>query len=484
MSKHSSDSDEKSAAKNRCASTDAEIRQKIKSSTETTSSESERAATTTSRGEEEDPTKVRVSVKSNSTSSTSTEEEVNNRRDYVKPIFSLSNPERVKVGDKHRDTRLHTGQKKPQFKHSVPLINELQGSTLPKTGSPRTSMVKDMHGAFGTGHDNSRLFISPRVMGGKGISTDPTQPGVTIQSPRKVLNLKNHIVEIPMKQPLKLMEQDAVTQFLSPRMENSPRVFEARMIDLQQQYERQNAHLTKTNQKKSEEINNQALKINELSIENEALKAQLQEVQKEIEQTKQVTSTNDKEDIESLTENLTNLALENMELRTRMGKIQGGSVVCENSLQLLHKLHKDENMAVLKNSVFEFNQKQLSYDRSVELYEQEIRKVIHSARHSIVKEKEKRKQMEQEILALHGKIRELEFFIIEELADLANFSEGDQGDSVGSLSDPYNYEDGEEYDDDPENDDEEDVEERNQKSIKKLKDNNTDTHNFSDLSSS
>lgn len=94
------------------------------------------------------------------------------------------------------------------------------------------------------------------------------------------------------------------------------------------------------NQKKSEEINNQALKINELSTENEALKAQLQELQKEIDHAKQTSTTNQKEDIDALTEvflisrlfflisniikNLTNLALENMELRTRMGKIQGG----------------------------------------------------------------------------------------------------------------------------------------------------------------
>ena len=63
------------------------------------------------------------------------------------------------------------------------------------------------------------------------------------------------------------------------------------------------------------------------------------------------------------------------------------------------------------------------------------------------------------------------------MADLANFSEGDQGDSVsGSLSDPYNYEDGEEYDDD----EEEDVEEsRHNKKASPHKNNN-----FSDLSSS
>jgi len=439
--------------------TDLKVRNRVKSS-ETTSSESERSTT----GEEEDKHKV----KSNSTSSTSTEDE--EKKDF-RPVFSHSSPEQrhLKLGDKQH--RLHPGQKKPQFKHSVPLINELQGSSLhPKAGSPRTSIVKDMHNAFsGAGHhpDNSRLFISPRVgERGKTISaTDQIQP-----SPRKVVNLKS---------------QEAVSQFLSPRLESSPRVFEARMIDLQMQYERQNAQLTKANQKKSEEINNQALKINDLSIENETLKTQLLEYQKEIEQLKKSSSENEKEDIESLTQNLTDLALENMELRNRMGKIQGGSVVCESSLELLHKLNKDENMAVLKNSVFEFNQKQLSYDRSVELYEQEIRKVIHSARHSIVKEKEKRKQMEQEILVLHGKIRELEFFIIEELADLANFSEGDQGDSVGSFSDPYNYEDGEEYDDD--NDDEEDVEERanisNQKNLKKLSSGFSDKHN-ADLSTS
>lgn len=203
----------------------------------TTSSDSERTATS----REEEDHRPRTKSTSTTTSSTSTEED---RKDGVRSIFSLtSSDQRSKLGDKHR---LHTGQKKSHLKHSVPLINDLQGGALPKTtASPRTSMlVKDIHGAFGAGHnsDNTRLFISPRVMGDRG-KLPSTEPAM---SPRKILNLKNHIVEIPMKQPLKLMEQDAVSQFLSPRLENSPRVFEARMIDLQMQYERHNASLTKS----------------------------------------------------------------------------------------------------------------------------------------------------------------------------------------------------------------------------------------------
>lgn len=59
-----------------------------------------------------------------------------------------------------------------------------------------------------------------------------------------------------------------------------------------------------------------------------------------------------------------------------------------------------------------------------------------------------------------GKIRELEFFIIEELADLADFSDGEQGDQDEDeddedeerdgeyeRADPYNYEDEDEDED-------------------------------------
>lgn len=203
----------------------------------------ERNKNSASSDSEEDSDKPKV--KTSSSSTTSTDEESSSNKREGRSTFSITSSE---GRAKEKPHRLHAREKITLSKHSVPVIHEIQSGHLKPAASPRTSMmVKDMHGAFGAGHnpDPTRLFISPRLHPGERGKPTMTSPE-SAMSPRKILNLKNHIVEIPMKQPLKLVEQEAVNQFLSPRFENSPRVFEARMIELQAQYERQNASLTKS----------------------------------------------------------------------------------------------------------------------------------------------------------------------------------------------------------------------------------------------
>lgn len=279
----------------------------------------------------------------------------------------------------------------------------------------------------------SRSFLSLREHSSSSStasnSSDEEKPegrkGLPLISPRKILNLKNHTVEIATDQPL----NEAMSQFISPRLESSPRVLESRMIELQLQHERTNAHLTKMNEKKSEEIIAQSARINELLRINDELRNTNYDLMSQVELSKKVsevtasTEIDKNKVIDALTHKLTGLAVENMKLRASKDKVQGASIVFNHSIELLEQLKReDDNIALLKSDLFDLKQKQLSYDQSVELYEQELRKVINSAKHSIRKEKEKRKQMEQEILILQSKIRELEFFIIEELADVSEFS--------------------------------------------------------------
>jgi hypothetical protein len=120
------------------------------------------------------------------------------------------------------------GQKKTSPKGNVPSINLIPTHHSNSKSSPRI-LLEHVQTSEG-----SRLYVSPRHTSPSGrLSVPQTLKTSDPSSPKLVKMLSG------------LKGSDEHMSFVSPRIDQSPRVFESRMIEIQQQYERANANLTK-----------------------------------------------------------------------------------------------------------------------------------------------------------------------------------------------------------------------------------------------
>lgn len=172
--------------------------------------------------------------RSNSNSSGSSDDSVGSGKESL--VNSNSSPERSKEGT-------HTREKKSM---RVPIIHEITQPVHPKNHSPRTIVLEHVQS------DGSRLYISPRGHSPSNRRKDHGDENNRFHSPRRISptssdptlgsSPKNNI-------NLKFVSSDpekSLSQYLSPRLEQSPRVLEARMLEMQLKYERQSAQLTKS----------------------------------------------------------------------------------------------------------------------------------------------------------------------------------------------------------------------------------------------
>jgi hypothetical protein len=122
----------------------------------------------------------------------------------------------------------------------VPIIHEIAQPSHSKAHSPRI-ILEHVQSA-----DGSRLYISPR---GHSPSNRTKKDHDGYPSPRRFSPSSSDGQCSPKTMNLKFVSSDpekSIQQFLSPRLEQSPRVLEARMLEMQQKYERSATQLTKS----------------------------------------------------------------------------------------------------------------------------------------------------------------------------------------------------------------------------------------------